>query len=410
MPHKQQKIQKLWGGNFSEMPPAYILEFISGWDTKGKKPYDERLVPYDIAVNQAHVKMLSKQRIISSRDARLLLQGLQEIKAVYNRGEFTLSEDVEDVHTAIEAYLIKKYGIEVGGRIHTARSRNDQAATDMRMYLKDAAYDFIAELAQLISVLQQLKKRYAVVKIPGFTHHRPAMVTTLGVVFGAWKEGIGRDKLRFQQWFALYDKSPLGAGTGYGTSFPIDRVYTAKLLGFKGVEVNVLDAITNRGEAETAFVFACASMMKHFSQIAQTLIFWSMPQFGYVTISDKFCTGSSIMPHKKNPDALEAIKAKAAVLYGALQSLLAINSGNFMGYNRDMQWTKYLAMDARDESFPAIRILKELLESLGINKHILLKACKEHHLDATRAMEEEVQRTGQSLRAVKQKVEQTLKV
>ena len=410
MPQKQQKIHKLWGGNFSHLPPQHILDFASGSDVKGKKPYDERLIPYDIAVNQAHVKMLSKQQIISAQDARLLLKGLEEIKALYKQGKFTLSEGVEDVHTAIEVYLIKKYGVAVGGKVHTARSRNDQVATDMRLYLKDQTKVFIVELTQLIFALQQLKKKYACVKIPGFTHHRPAMVTTLGVVFGAWKEGVVRDKMRFKQWLTLYNKSPLGAGTGYGTSFPIDRKYTAKLLGFSGAEPNILDPITNRGETETAFVFTCALMMKHFSQIAQTLILWSMPQFGYISLPDGFCTGSSIMPHKKNPDVLEVIKAKAAILYGALQSLLAINSGNFIGYNRDTQWTKYLVMDAIDEGFPAIKVLKELLGALSINEHILVKACKEHDVLITHAMEKEVQKTGDSLRAVKQRVEQTLKV
>ena len=392
------------------MPPQHILDFASGSDVKGKKPYDERLIPYDIAVNQAHVKMLSKQQIISAQDARLLLKGLEEIKALYKQGKFTLSEGVEDVHTAIEAYLIKKYGVAVGGKVHTARSRNDQVATDMRLYLKDQTKVFIVELTQLIFALQQLKKKYACVKIPGFTHHRPAMVTTLGVVFGAWKEGVVRDKMRFKQWLTLYNKSPLGAGTGYGTSFPIDRKYTAKLLGFSGAEPNILDPITNRGETETAFVFTCALMMKHFSQIAQTLILWSMPQFGYISLPDGFCTGSSIMPHKKNPDVLEVIKAKAAILYGALQSLLAINSGNFIGYNRDTQWTKYLVMDAVDESFPGIKVLKELFGALSINEHVLVKACKEDDILITCAMEKEVQQTGQSLRAVKQRVEKALKI
>ena len=392
------------------MPPQHILDFASGSDVKGKKPYDERLIPYDIAVNQAHVKMLSKQQIISAQDARLLLKGLEEIKALYKQGKFTLSEGVEDVHTAIEVYLIKKYGVAVGGKVHTARSRNDQVATDMRLYLKDQTKVFIVELTQLIFALQQLKKKYAGVKIPGFTHHRPAMVTTLGVVFGAWKEGVVRDKMRFKQWLTLYDKSPLGAGTGYGTSFPIDRKYTAKLLGFSGAEPNILDPITNRGETETAFVFTCALMMKHFSQIAQTLILWSMPQFGYISLPDGFCTGSSIMPHKKNPDVLEVIKAKAAILYGALQSLLAINSGNFIGYNRDTQWTKYLVMDAVDESFPGIKVLKELFGALSINEHVLVKACKEDDILITCAMEKEVQQTGQSLRAVKQRVEKALKI
>jgi len=392
------------------LPPQHILDFASGSDVKGKKPYDERLIPYDIAVNQAHVKMLSKQQIISAQDARLLLKGLEEIKALYKQGKFTLSEGVEDVHTAIEVYLIKKYGVAVGGKVHTARSRNDQVATDMRLYLKDQTKVFIVELTQLIFALQQLKKKYACVKIPGFTHHRPAMVTTLGVVFGAWKEGVVRDKMRFKQWLTLYNKSPLGAGTGYGTSFPIDRKYTAKLLGFSGAEPNILDPITNRGETETAFVFTCALMMKHFSQIAQTLILWSMPQFGYISLPDGFCTGSSIMPHKKNPDVLEVIKAKAAILYGALQSLLAINSGNFIGYNRDTQWTKYLVMDAVDESFPGIKVLKELFGALSINEHVLVKACKEDDILITCAMEKEVQQTGQSLRAVKQRVEKALKI
>ncbi len=398
-------IKKLWGGNFKKLPSYEVLEFTSGWDMRAKKPYDERLLLYDIKVNKAHTQMLWKQGIISKSDMRALLKALASI----DLDSFKFDPALEDVHTNIERYVIEKCGIAVGGKLHTARSRNDQSATMMRLYMKDKAEKFVRDLRLFAQILQKLSKKHSETRIPGFTHHRSAMVTTFGIVCGAWKESIMRDSARFLGWLALYDKSPLGSAAGYGTSFPIDREYTARLLGFKQTEPNILDPITNRGEAETALVFAIACLMKHFSQIAQTLILWSMPQFGYIVLPDEFCTGSSMMPHKKNPDVLEVIKAKAGFMYGLLQSLLAINTGNFIGYNRDMQWTKYAVMDAVDEAHPSIGILSRLLENISIKKYVLEKACKEYNVNITNMLELEVQKTGKPFRKAKRHIEQSLK-
>jgi argininosuccinate lyase len=403
-----KKVNKLWGGNFKQMPSQKIIDFTSGWDVKPKKPYDERLIPYDILVNQAHSKMLAKQGIISQNDAKKLLAGLNQIKKLYSQGKFKLDSKAEDAHTNIEMYLINKYGIKVGGRLHTARSRNDQIATDMRLYLKDMNNKFVQELLGLIKTLSVLSQKYKKIKVPGFTHHRPAMITSFGVIFGSFKQSLRRDQKRFKNWIDLYDKSPLGAAAGYGTSFNIDPQFTAKELGFAQVCKNSLDPITNRGEDATALAFNIAMMMKHLAQLSQTLILFSMPQFIYIKISDKFCTGSSIMPHKKNPDVLELIKAKAGVSYGILNSLLTINSANLIGYNRDTQWSKYLIMDLIDETLPALPIIGELLSSLRVNGKELAMACQGDNLDATLKMEQEARKTGKSLREVKMAKERTL--
>ncbi len=405
MKHKPA-LKKLWGGNFKKLPSREVLEFTSGSDVKGKKPYDERLLFYDIQVNKAHARMLGRQGIISKSDTAAILKALNTIDLV----GFKLDPAMEDAHSNIEQYVIKKCGIAIGGKLHTARSRNDQSATVMRLYMKDQAEKFIKDMRLLILVLQKFSKKHCATSMPGFTHHRPAMVTTLGVVCGAWKEGCIRDTVRFSQWLALYDKSPLGSAAGYGTSFPIDRAYTARRLGFKETEPNILDPITNRGEAETALVFAIACLMKHFSQIAQTLILWSMPQFCYIVLPDEFCAGSSMMPHKKNPDVLEAIKAKAGYVYGLLQSLFSINTSNLIGYNRDMQWTKYAVMDAVDETLPSIGILGELLNGMIINTSALEKVCKEYEVNITHALELEVQKTRKSFREAKRSVEGSLRL
>lgn len=404
-----KKINRLWGGNFRRLPSQEIIDFTSGWDVKSKKPYDERLIPYDIAVNLAHAKMLAKQGIISQTDADKLIKGLKEIKKLYAQGKFNLDRALEDVHTNIEAYLIEKYGIDIGGRLHTARSRNDQIACDMRLYLKDANNKIIQDLSKLIDVLSKLKIKHNKVQAPGFTHHRPAVLTTLGIIFDSFKQSLKRDLFRFQNWLKIYNKNPLGSATGYGTSFNIDRQFTAQKLGFNQVEKNVLDPITNRGEDAAALAFNIAMLMKHLSQIAQTLILWSMPQFNYVHLPDQFCTGSSIMPHKKNPDVLEAVKAKTSVSFGILNSLLIINSSNLIGYNRDAQWTKYLIMDLIDETLPSVSIIADLLTSLKVNQKELALACSRDFLDITLKMEEEAQKTGKSLREVKRRIERSFR-
>lgn len=408
MSNDQMTNQKLWGGNFCQLPSQKVLDFTSGWDVKSKKPYDERLIPYDIAVNLAHCKMLVKQGIISQTIAGKLIKGLNEIKKLYNQGKFNLDPAKEDAHTNIESYLIKKYGIDIGGRLHTARSRNDQIACDMRLYLKDANNKIIQDLSKLIDVLSKLRVKHNKIQAPGFTHHRPAVLTTLGMIFDSFRQSLRRDLFRFQDWLKIYDKNPLGSVTGYGTSFNIDRQFTAKELGFKKPEPNILDPITNRGEDATALAFNIAMLMKHLSQLAQTLVLWSMPQFNYVYLPDQFCTGSSIMPHKKNPDVLEAVKAKASISYGILNSLLNINSANLIGYNRDTQWTKYLIMDLIDEIDPVISVISDLLLSVKINKKELALACQKDNLDLTFKMEREIRQNGQSLREVKRGIEERL--
>lgn len=399
----------LWGGNFKQMPDQEVLGFTSGWDVKSKPAYDERLLPYDIKVNQVHSQMLADQGIITETELAKILTGLDQLKNLYQQGKFKLDPGLEDAHTNVESYLVKKIGIRVAGKLHTARSRNDQVATDMQLYLKDQSLEYVAGLKRLIKALEVTQLKFKRVPVPGFTHHRLAVVTNLGLMFGAWKTCLQRDHQRFAQWLYLYDKCPLGGAAGYGTSFKISRQYTAKHLGFKAPYENILDPITNRGEPETALAFNIAMMMKHLSQIAQTLIIFSMPQFDYLRISDQFCTGSSIMPHKKNPDVLEAIKAKTAMANGLLNSLMMINSSNLIGYNKDTQWTKYLIMDLVDETLPGVTIIARLVADIRVNKQQLEQACQAEDLNVTLMMEKKVKQTGQPFRRVKQAMERQCK-
>ena len=359
----------MWGGNFKQMPDQQVLDFTSGWDVKSKPAYDERLLPYDIKVNQVHSQMLAGQGIITETELVKILAGLEHIKQLHNQGKFKLVPGLEDVHTNVESYLVKKIGVRIAGKLHTARSRNDQVAADMQLYLKDQCLEYAVGLKRLIKALGVAQSTFKQAPAPGFTHHRLAVVSNLGLVFGAWKTSLQRDNQRFTHWMDLYDKCPLGGAAGYGTSFKISRQYTAKRLGFKAPYENILDPITNRGEPETALAFNVTIMMKHLSQIAQTLIIFSMPQFDYLRLPDQFCTGSSIMPHKKNPDVLEAIKAKTAVANGLLNSLMMINSSNLVGYNKDTQWTKYLIMDLVDETLPSLTIMTRLLSSIIVNSN-----------------------------------------
>lgn len=406
---KNTPVQLLWGGNFKQMPDQQVLDFTSGWDVKSKPAYDERLLPYDIKVNQVHSQMLAQQGIITSSELEKISACLDQIKDLHRTGKFKLNPFLEDVHTNIENYLVKKIGIRIAGKLHTARSRNDQVTTDMHLYLKDQCLQYGVNLKGLRQVLTEHQQRYKKVRMPGFTHHRLAMVTNLGLIFGAWKTSLQRDEKRFIDWLDLYDKCPLGGAAGYGTSFQISRQYTSKHLGFKSPYENMLDPITNRGEPETTLAFAITILMKHFSQIAQTLIIFSMPQFDYLRLSDQFCTGSSIMPHKKNPDILEAIKAKTVVANGLLNSLMIINSSNLVGYNKDTQWTKYLIMDLIDETLPSLMIMTRLLSDLIVNKQKLEQSCQTNALNVTLMMEQKVKQTGQPFRCVKRTMERRCK-
>ncbi len=403
------KVEKLWGGRFEELPPKEIVHFLSGRDVKGIPPCDERLIPYDLWGNRAHLLMLCKQGIVSRRDGKKILKGLKELASLYRKGAFHLDPSKEDVHSNIESFLIERLGIEFGGQIHTGRSRNDQIALDMRLYLRDQVLDYVEGLIRLIDALLRRAREHRSTLMPGYTHHQPATATTFGHLLLSFAEALSRDLDRFIHWFTLFNKNPLGAAAGYGTSFPLDRRWTSVLLGFDGPTENVTDPITQRWEPEAEMAYAIAMMMNHLSTMAQTLILLSTQAFQMVRLSDLHSTGSSIMPQKRNPCSLEVIKAKTAFAQGMLLSLLSTGRALFVGYNRETQWTKYWIMDLIEETQPALWVMTDVIRLLRVNRKEMAKQAETGFLGATFLMEWMVKSFRLPLRQAKGIVERAVK-
>jgi len=403
------KVERLWGSRFKEKPDENFIKFISGRDIRPLPPCDEVLIPYDIWGSRAHAVMLWKQGIISREDAQNIIKGLHEVKSLYEQGKFKLDPAKEDVHTNIESFLIEKYGLAVGGKLHTARSRNDQVTLDMLLFLRDKNLEFGRRFMTLEESILTVAKANAKTLIPGYTHHQHAMVTTFGHLIFSYGESLFRDLLRFKNWHDLFNTSPLGGVASYGTSFPINRELTSLLLGFERPSSSSLDLITNRWEAEAELAYDTSIAMNHLSGLAQTLILFSTTEFGFVTLSDKYCGGSSIMPQKRNPSGLEVIKAKTAVTQGLLSSLLSIGKGLFVGYNRDSQWSKYVIMDVIYECIEAPLIMAAILDTLSINKEKAKELCQKGFITATDLMEALVSDFSLSLRQGKMLVERAVK-
>jgi argininosuccinate lyase len=403
------KVERLWGSRLKEAPDKEFIKFISGRDIQGLPPCDELLIPFDIWGNRAHTIMLWKQGIISQNDAHLIITGLKEINHLFEQGKFPLDPSKEDVHTNIESFLIEKYGIAVGGKLHTARSRNDQVTLDMALFLREKNLDFLKRILFLEDTIVNLSRIHAETIIPGYTHHQHAMVTTFGHLVFAYGESFFRDLLRLKHWHTLFSANPLGGAASYGTSFPIDRELTSQLLGFDRPSLSSLDLITNRWEAETEFAYAISTVMNHLSGLAQTLILFTTTEFGFVTLSDRYCGGSSIMPQKRNPSALEVIKAKTAVAQGLLSTLLSLSRGFFVGYNRDSQWTKYVIMDLIYECAEAPTIMASVLNTLTINQERAKELCQKGFITATDLMEALAHDFSLPLRQAKMVIERAVK-
>jgi len=375
------------GWAVEELPSEEMVDFLSGRDVKGIPPCDERLIPYDLWGNRAHVLMLCQQALVSKQDGKKIVRGLRGIETLHQKGKFRLDASKEDVHSNIESYLIERIGIEFGGKVHTGRSRNDQIVLDMRLYLRDQVLEFIEGLIFLTEALIEKADEHRSTVMPGYTHHQHAVATTFGHLLLSFAEALERDVKRFSHWFALFNKNPLGAAAGYGTTFHLDRQLTAKLLGFDGPTENVTDPITQRWEPEAELAYDVAVMMDHLSTMAQCLILLSTREFSMVRLNDRHCTGSSIMPQKRNPCSLEVIKAKTSFAHGMVVSLLSAGKALFMGYNRDTQWTKYWIMDLVDESKPALSVMTDIIRLLQVNKTQMLQRAQEEFLGATPLME-----------------------
>ena len=330
----------MWGGRF-QASPAEIMEEINA-----SIGFDKRLAPQDIAGSKAHATMLADCGIITKADTDEIVKGLNAVLAEIEGGKFAFSRALEDVHMNVESRLKTLIG-EPAGRLHTARSRNDQVATDFRLYVRDRLDGFDAALGRLQMALATKAQAHAATVMPGFTHLQPAQPVTFGHHLLAYVEMFARDRGRFKDARRRLNESPLGSAALAGTSFPIDRHQTAKALGFDAPMANSLDGVSDRDFALETLA-ACAISAVHLSRIAEEIVIWMTPQFGFIRLSDKFTTGSSIMPQKRNPDAAELSRAKVGRIAGAFQSLLIVMKGLPLAYSKDMQEDKEVTFDALD--------------------------------------------------------------
>ncbi|HVO24858.1 MAG TPA: argininosuccinate lyase [Candidatus Margulisiibacteriota bacterium] len=353
-----QRMHKAWAGRMAEPTNRLVESFTTSY------PFDRRLYAHDIAGSITHCEMLARQRIIPRTHSQRIITALRQIKAEFDSGRFRPSPADEDIHMAVERRLIEKVG-SVGGELHTARSRNDQVALDLRLFLREEIAGIRQRLGDLRHALATLAARHPDVILPGYTHLQPAQPVLFGHHCLAYAEMLARDAERFADCSARLDVLPLGSGALAGTTFPIDRMYVARRLGFRAVSTNSMDAVSDRDFA-AEFLAACAILGMHLSRLAEDLILWSSQEFGFVELPDAFATGSSIMPQKKNPDVAELIRGKTGRLYGNLLSLLTTLKGLPMTYNRDLQEDKEPVFDSVDTVKSSLEVLSALLPQLHV--------------------------------------------
>ncbi|MFC7396025.1 argininosuccinate lyase [Chelatococcus sp. GCM10030263] len=349
----------MWGGRFSASPSA-LMEAINV-----SIGFDQRLAAEDIAGSLAHSAMLAKTGIIAEADYQAIRTGLEAVRQEIEEGRFSFSTALEDIHMNVEQHLREIAG-PAAGRLHTARSRNDQVATDVRLFVRAAHDRAVAGLTQLMRVLLAQAEHHAATVMPGFTHLQSAQPVTFGHHLMAYVEMFGRDRSRMRDSRARLNECPLGAAALAGTSFPIDRHMTAKALDFDGPTRNSIDSVSDR-DSILEYMAAAAIAAVHLSRLAEELVIWMTPQFGFVRLSDRWTTGSSIMPQKKNPDAAELVRAKTGRIFGALIGLLTVMKGLPLSYSKDMQEDKERLFDAVDTLELALAAMAGMIEDLTVN-------------------------------------------
>lgn len=350
--------EKPWAGRFTQPTDKFVEEFTASID------FDKRMYRYDIQGSIAHARMLARQGIIGAEDAEQIISGLESILTDIEGGNFEFKVSLEDIHMNIEARLIERIGA-VGGKLHTARSRNDQVALDVRLYLRDELKEILGYLRRLQeSLLQQAEKNLAVI-MPGYTHLQTAQPVLFSHHMLAYYEMIKRDAGRFADVLKRLNVLPLGAGALAGTTFPIDREFVAEQLGFDGVTRNSLDSVSDRDFA-LEFCAASAILMMHLSRLSEELILWSSADFHFIELTDAFCTGSSIMPQKKNPDVPELVRGKTGRVYGNLISLLTLMKSLPLAYNKDMQEDKEPLFDTIDTIKGSLKIFADMIAEMKV--------------------------------------------
>ncbi|MFH1955136.1 MAG: argininosuccinate lyase [Pseudomonadota bacterium] len=367
--------KKVWGGRFSEETDALVNRFSASIG------FDRRLYTHDIKGSIAHCRMLAAQGIITDEESTIIIEALGKIKRELDHGEFTFDDDYEDIHSLTEKALVDKIGA-LGEKIHTGRSRNDQVALDVRLYVKDAIEHVIDLIKENQRALIRLAEDHIKIIMPGYTHLQRAQPVLLAHHLMAYHEMLKRDRERFRESLGRVNVMPLGSAALAGSTFVLDREMVAKELGFDRISRNSMDAVSDR-DFVLEFLFNASVLMMHMSRLSEELVIWSSQEFGFVVISDAFCTGSSIMPQKKNPDLPELIRGKTGRVYGHLVSLLTTMKGLPLTYNKDMQEDKEALFDASDTVEICLEVMSRLLGEISFNEERLRAAAEKGFLVAT---------------------------
>jgi len=366
---------KLWGGRFQKETDHLVEDFHSSIS------FDQRLYQYDIKGSIAHARMLGRCGIITEEEAGAIVRGLEEVLAEIKAGQVEFSVEAEDIHMNVEQLLTAKIG-DLGKKLHTARSRNDQVALDIRMYLKDEIDQVSRLLRQLQEALLDLAERHLGALMPGYTHLQRAQPVTLAHHLLAYCQMFGRDEGRLADCRRRADVMPLGAGALAGTTFPLDRQYVAEQLGFAAITQNSLDAVSDRDFA-VEFTAAASLVMVHLSRFCEEIILWASAEFAFIELDDAFSTGSSMMPQKKNPDVAELIRGKSGRVFGNLQALLTMLKGLPLAYNKDMQEDKEALFDAVDTVKKCLLVFRPMLETMRVKEDNMQAAASKGFTNAT---------------------------
>ena len=354
---------KLWSKGFE--PDKMIEEYTVGQD----RELDLQLARYDVQGSMAHIRMLESIGLLTADELALLLKELEEILAVIDRGEFRIEPGVEDVHSQVEFMLTQRLG-DVGKKIHSGRSRNDQVLVDLKLFFRDRIKDIARAVERLFAKLQEMSERYRDVLMPGYTHLQVAMPSSFGLWFGAYAESLIDDVRLLAAAYETADQNPLGSAAGYGSSFPLDRQMTADLLGFHTLHYNVVAAQMSRGKTERALAMAIASVASTLARFAMDVCMYNSQNYGFIRFPDEFTTGSSIMPHKKNPDVFEIMRGKCNILQSLPNEVALLTTNMPLGYNRDLQLLKDLMFPAVRELLQSLDMATMMLDHMIVNKDI----------------------------------------
>lgn len=368
---------QLWGGRFTKETDRQVYEF------NASISFDKRLYRQDITGSIAHVTMLAKQGILTEDEREAIVGGLISIQEDVESGKLEIDTKYEDIHSFVEANLIDRIG-DAGKKLHTGRSRNDQVALDMRLYTRAQVCMVDALLKELLETILKTMEEHVETYMPGFTHLQKAQPTTLAHHYGAYFEMFKRDRLRMYDIFKRMNYCPLGAGALAGTTYPLDREYTASLLGFDGPTLNSMDSVADR-DYLIEFLAALSTVMMHLSRFSEEIIIWNSNEYQFVEIDDAFSTGSSIMPQKKNPDIAELVRGKTGRVYGALMSLLTTMKGLPLAYNKDMQEDKEMAFDAFDTAKDCISLFTGMLDTMKFREDRMAASAVKGFTNATDA-------------------------